>query len=148
MVEEKIKQIDEIDIRVTQWPARKAWKYKRKLGHLFAPLITEIAAGIEGGASDSITKNILDGDFDLTKLGSALEKLFEKLDDAEMDRLFLMFFEGNVRIGETSMTMEMFDQTFAGKMVTVYKMMGFVLEVNFGSFLGEGGIGTLLEKLK
>ena len=144
MIETKKKTIDKLKISVTQWPARKAFKHKRKLGYIFGPALGEIASGLENAKSGD-SDSLLDGDYDLSKLGVAFEKLFDRLTDEEIDSIFEWMFSG-VRIDEKELTEDSIDVIFAGKMVTVYKVMGFVLEVNFGSFLGQSGIGKLLKK--
>ena len=156
MVETKNRTIDGLKISVTQWPAMKAWKNKRKLLALFGPVLAELGAGLEGNPAKKTTKkkqlttaaSILDGNFDFAKLGSAIDKLFDKLSDDDLQDLLMTFFDQNMRFDKLEMTIELFDQTFPGKMLTVYKIIGFVLEVNFGSFLGKNGIGSLLKTLK
>ena len=154
MVETKEKTIDGLKVSVTQWPARKAWKYKRRLAGAFGPAIAELGAGLEGNPlknkkseKESTIDNIMDGDFDFSKLGSAIEKLFLQITEDSVDAYLLMFFDDNMKIDNAVINGDIFDQMFAGKMLTVYKIIGFVLEVNYGSFLGKSGIGSILKKL-
>ncbi len=145
MVENKEKKIDEFTVCVTQFPARAGWKMHAKLIRIFGPVIGSLIAGNDINAGS--LENTLDSDFDLSGLGTSLEKLFGELD--ENTSLALVFELFNcTRIDGQEISEESFDLLFAGKYLSIYKILGFVLEVNYGSFFGENDIGTLLKKLK
>lgn len=151
----KHKEIDGIAISVTQWPARKAFKYKRKLGKIFAPAIGELGAAINPDDIKKLKKgkpkkddvSFLEKDFDFSKVGNAFTMLFDSITEDEIDTIFVWMFSG-VRIKDKELTLDEIDVTFAGEMMTIYKVFGFVLEVNFGSFLGKSGIGKLLSRIQ
>jgi hypothetical protein len=50
------------------------------------------------------------------------------------------------KINGKEITATIIDTEFAGEYITLYKVIGYVVEVN--SFFGKGGIGKLLEKVK
>jgi len=137
MIEPQTRKFDELEVTVQAWPARKAWKYQLMFGKIFGPSLKEL------GAAFNKSTGIQD-DFDISKLGEAFGNLFEKLSETEAEDV-LMKCMSSVRVNNQEMSPEIFDTVFQGKMSTVYKIVFFVLEVNY-DFLGEGGIGQLLKK--
>lgn len=146
MYETKDKEIDGFKVTVTQWPARKAFKKKLKLARLLGPSFAEILSGWKSSKTSEENISIDSSEIDLSKVGSAIQMLFDKMDEDEMLDLILELFS-STRIDGKELTNEEFDLIFAGKTVTVYKVIGFVLEVNFGSFFGKGGIGIAMKHL-
>lgn len=140
MYQTKERTIDDLKVTVTEWPARKAFKMKVRLLKIFGPVLAEIISGMKSKAGASV----LDSDFDLSKFGSAIEKLTATMSE---DDLLKMVFEltSSTRINNQEITEDTFDMVFAGKMHTIYKILGMVLEVNFGSFLGMSGIGKVFQ---
>jgi len=138
MIEPQVKKIDDFDVTVQAWPARKAWKYQIMLGKVFGPSLKELGAAF----NESKTSGT---DFDIGKIGEAFASLFENLSEAESESILMKIITG-VLIDSQEMSPEIFDLKFQGKMASVYKVVFFVLEVNYGSFLDQSGIGQLLKK--
>jgi len=138
MIEPKTKTIDEFEVTVQAWPARKAWKNQLMFGKVFGPSLKELGAAFNKSKTT-------EEDFDLSKLGEAFANLFEKLSETESEEILMKCLSG-VIVNKQEMTPEIFDLLFQGKMLAVYKVIFFVLEVNYGSFLDESGIGQLLKK--
>lgn len=74
--------------------------------------------------------------------------LFNNLDENQYINFILRLLK-NTRRDDVEMTREIFDAEFAGEYGTLYKVLLFVLEVNYKkSFFGEGGIGSLLSEIQ
>lgn len=143
MYEAKDKEIDGHKVTVTQWPARKALTVKLRLVRAIGPGLGEIIGGMKG-----TEESVLDSDMDLSKVTTALEKLLSALDEATFMALIKTLIS-SVRVDEVDMSNEKeFDMMFTSKLELLYKVIWFVLEVNYGSFFGEGGIGEAVEKAK
>lgn len=143
MYEAKEREIDGHKVTVTQWPARKALTTKLKLVRAIGPSLGEIIGGMKG-----TEESVLESDLDLSKVTAALEKLLSALDEATFMSLIKIFMSG-VRVDEVDMSNDKeFDMMFTSKLDLLYKVIWFVLEVNYGSFFGEDGIGKAMEKAK
>jgi len=141
MVDKKEKKIDGMEVMVTQFPARFGFKMQAKLVKIFGPVIGVLLGGTEGD-----TDKILDSNLDAEKLAGAIAKLFDSVDENEALALVLQLMQ-TTRINGQEVNETSFDSLFPGKYQTMYKVLGFVLEVNYGSFFGEGGIGKAMKKL-
>jgi len=135
MIETKEKAIDEHNVMVTQFPGRRALMFKTRLIKLLGPSIAQL-----------FTEKGVDAEVDFSAISKALDKLAENLNENEyvkfvLDLLQCTRFDGK-EIGEN-----VFDTEFAGNLLLMYKVLWFTLEVNYGSFFGEGGIGKILSKL-
>lgn len=138
MVEAKDKIIDEFKVIVTEWPARKAFKMKLKLTKILGPSVAEIFSGLDRKTAESV----MNSNIDISKVGKAIEMLFEKMDE---DQILSLIFEmlSSTRVNNLEINDQSFDDLFKGKLQSVYKILGFVVEVNFGSFFGSSGIGLV-----
>ncbi|NJR73239.1 MAG: hypothetical protein HC773_05205 [Scytonema sp. CRU_2_7] len=156
MIEAKSKVIDDLDITVQAWPARKAWKMQISLGKVFGPSLKDIGRAIDGNANQDSKKikskskveidDVSQPEIDLSALGEAFANLFEKLSEDTAEEILLKCLSG-VRVGKSELTAETFDLLFMGKIGTIYKVLAFVMEVNFGLlFWGKSSIGKLLQK--
>ena len=142
MYQAKEKVIDNHKVVVTQWPARKALSTKLKLIRIIGPGLGEIASGLKGQS----TKGLIDSEMNLEKLTPAIEKLLSALNEETFMSLVTTLMSAT-RVDDLEMSIESnFDATFSGNLATFYKVALFVLEVNFGSFFGENGIGLLKAK--
>jgi len=151
MVETEEREIDGLSVSVTQFPARFGFKMQVKLARIFGPVFGEIVSGVSdkpNKKSDSSSEDvsIMDKDIDLKKLGSAIEKLFNILDESKSESLVFELLN-LTRIDKKEINQSSFDMIFAGKYLTLYKILGFVLEVNYKSFFGEGDIGQKIKRM-
>lgn len=133
----KEKLIDGKRVCVTPWGARTALKRKFKLLKLFGPGLAELAGGMKKDGMET----------DLSNLSTAIEKLLVQVEEDEFIKIIMMFFE-QLFIDDREITDTEFDSFFSENLNLVYKIIGFVLEVNFGSFFGKGGIGKALNLVK
>ena len=142
-LEKKECDIDGLKITVTQFPARTGFKMQAKLAKIFGPALGELVSGVKGKTGKGLTE----AEIDLSKFSGAVRTLFEKIDE---ESALVLIFEllQFTRINGEEVTEEIFDDTFPGKYATLYKILYFVVEVNYGSFFGQGGIGKALRVLK
>jgi hypothetical protein len=144
MYEAKEKSIDGHKVTVSQWPARKALAIKLKLIRAVGPSLGELVSSARGDNLNAA----LDSNMNMDRLGSALERLLGALDEVTFMALTSDLMSG-VRVDDLEMADDNnFNATFTGHLETFYKIVWFVLEVNFGSFFGESGIGKLTESVK
>lgn len=129
MQETQTKIIDGMEVSVSQLPARRAMKMFNRLGRVFGPALGKIMASSPDGLK---TMNI-------GAMGDAVAMLFEKFTDSEQD--FIMNELLATAVVDNKPLMPIFDTMMRGKTLTVYKLLAFALEVNYGDFLG--GLGGL-----
>lgn len=142
MIQTKEKTIDGKLIAVTQFPARHGFKIKARLAKLLGPALASAAAAVQGGNKGSL----LEADVDIAALGAAVSTLVASLDsDSTLDLVMGML--TSTRMDGKEVTDSVFDMEFAGNYATLYKVLAFVVEVNYGDFFGKGGIGNLVDKV-
>jgi hypothetical protein len=134
-IETKERTIDGRKVMVTQFPARKGLQYLTRLTKLVGPALGSLAKGFSptAGIDSTLAKISID---------VAITALVERLDENETVDLVLLLL-AFTRLDGKEIGEEMFDIEFAGNYLLMSKILGFVLEVNYASFFGEGGIGGL-----
>lgn len=140
----KEKTIDEHKIMVTQFNARRGLVLKLQVSKLLIPAIGVLLSGkMQGKTTDDLKKSFMDKDIDL---GAALQQL---ADNVEPEKFLAMAIElmSYTRLDGQEINEKSFDTLFIGEYLLMYKILIFVLEVNYGSFFGTGGIGNLLPKV-
>jgi len=140
-IETREKSIDGLQISVTQFPGRRGFKVQTKLLKYFTPLIS--AFGKAQGKEDAEDVSIIDREIDT----ESLMRFSESLDNDNALQFVFQLLEGT-RIDGREINEAVFDEKFAGNFLTLYKILWFVVEVNFSSFFDEGGIGKILSKVK
>lgn len=123
MIETRERDIDGIHLAVSQLPAMKALRLSATLGKLFGTPLARALSTID------IT-NI--GASDVTAVGAAMLSLFEGLSPDQLEALTKELLGPATADGKPLLAT--FDLVFAGKVDTIYKVLGFALEVNYGSF--------------
>lgn len=137
MIETRDKTIDGHTISVTQFPGRIGFKYKLRLLKLMAPFAKSFN-------TENTEFNLLDMKIDAILLSNLANGLMEVLDPEDNMDLILGLL-ASTRYDNKEITPVVFDMEFAGDFLIVYKILVFVLEVNYGSFLGPAGIGGLTQ---
>jgi len=135
------KKIGDLETSVTELPARRAVRLKTKLIKLLGPSLGKLADGMH-----EFTEETLDN-INVTTIGDAIEKLADRLNENDYVDLIMEILQ-HTRIGGREVTEELFDDVFAGRLDVMYKVVMFTLEVNYGSFFGEGGIGHLFQRVR
>lgn len=137
MIETKEKEIDGATYAVTQFPGRKALTLKVRLLSVVGPSLLSTIGAVKGGT----------GEVEIDSLGGAAQKLVDNLSKEGAVNLVMELLSSTRRDGH-EITPQLFDMEFAGKLDTVWKVVWWVLEVNYGSFFaGKGiGIGSILDR--
>lgn len=150
-LETKSKIIDGSKYEVTQFPAREAIRLKIRIAKIIGPSWSTVLGGLIPNAEKRKSKgnqnafsSIMDGDLNMPVVGSAIEKLFYNLNENEsldlIERLFSLTRKDGVELKP-----EIIDIMFAGKTLTIYKVIWFVIQTNYPDFFGARGIGSLLD---
>jgi len=82
----------------------------------------------------------------LDKLSEAIELLFKSMDEDGAMKLIMDLLQ-STRINGQEVNDGSFDSIFPGKYSTLFKIVGYVLEVNYGSFFGESSIGKMVKSV-
>ena len=97
-------------------------------------------------SATGILNGDLDAEFDSKALSYAVNQLVDSVGrDATVDFIVLELMQGT-RIDDKEITGAVFDMEFAGNYGLLYKIIGFILEVNYGSFFESLNIGHLTSK--
>lgn len=134
MIETREIEIDGATYSVTQLPARRALRLQAKLMKLLGPAVSEIFIA---SAKNADTED--------SSIPKALKLLFDQLDEANFDILVMELLQG-CRKNNMELRAEIVDLEFAGKLNTLFMLLKFILEVNYGDFFQDGGIIKLLQK--
>lgn len=118
-IENREKEIDGFKFTVPQLPAMRSLRMLRRLSSAFGPAVAQ--------AFGSAT-----GEVDFKGLASALEMLFMKLTEDELEQITKELL-AQALVDGRPLLREM-DLTLAGKPGTLLKLLAFSVEVNYGSF--------------
>ena len=124
MLKSESRQFDDLVVTVQQLPAMRGVLLSRKLARIAAPAI---------GALKSVSL-----DADVSVLGDALVQVLEQLSEKDLEELIKTLLEtATVEVdGKIAPLRPVFDMVFAGKVLTVFKVLAFAIEVNFLDFFG------------
>lgn len=136
MIKTEERTIDGKKVVVTQLPARKSIAQKIKLFRIFGPAFGKIMEG---------SGNVLDKEIDFADV---IQKLFQNIDENSFIPLVQDLFITTTVDGMQVNKDTEFDLVFSENLMLVYKVIGFTLEVNYKSFLGEKAIGLLKGKFQ
>ena len=136
MIETKKKTIDGAEYSVTQFPARRGLALKLRLVKLIGPALAEAAGALNPGSGSGLLQDI---QIDPGIIQKAVATLVEGMDESTGELIFDLL--SMTRKDSRELTEAVFDQEFAGNYLTLYKVLGFVIQAN--GFFGQGGIGTL-----
>lgn len=145
-VQTKERTIDGVRYSVTTFPARKGLRLKATLVKTLGAAFAELMKGLPTGsltAGSGAGKSTVDVEFKLHHAADALAKAFTNLSEQEYEDLVMRLLETTRRDGK-EITAETFDLDFAGEYLTLFRVLMFVLEVNYGSFFGKGGLGSII----
>ena len=137
MIQTKEKTINGAKYSVTQMTARKALRMKAKLLRLFGPSLAQIFLPSKDKPMDGMA-------FSKDEAVKALQNLVCELQEDDFEKLCMELLVG-VRKEGMELTEQIIDLEFAGDLASLFQVVWFVLEVNFASFFGESGIGSLFE---
>jgi len=132
MIETKELELNGSTYLVTEMTARRALRMQARLLKLLGPAASAIflaAAKDVDSADDSIP--------------NAITHLVDQLDEKSFESLVMELMQG-VRKDNMELTPAIIDLEFAGDLNSLFLVLKFILEVNFGSFFSEGGILTTM----
>jgi hypothetical protein len=118
-------QLNGHTFNVTQLPAMRALKLFQRLGKTAGPAL---AHGLASAAT-----MVNDEEPDLSGLAVAVGMLFDRLSESEVEGLTRELLASATYDG-SSMVMSNFDALFQGELPSLFKLLAFALEVNFGNF--------------
>lgn len=144
MLKSREKTIDGRQIYVHQFPGIEGFKIKTKLIKLIGPALGELT----NGATKDID-SFLDADLSSGFVSRAINVLCDKLDENDTFEFILrMLHSSGTRVDGREMDKDAFNEIFAGNFTLLYKIIGILIEENYGNFFGEGGIGNKLKKFQ
>jgi hypothetical protein len=135
MIKTEEKTIDGVRYQVTQFPAMEALRVQTQLLKVAGPALAAIFSGVRSG--DGAKAKM---EFSPIFLAAALEKLSDKLNEDELERLVLRLLAGARIMEQNGGPFDgpngrvLFNMHFAGKLATLWKVIAFVLEVNYQDF--------------
>ncbi len=141
MFDRKEELIDGKMFSVAPFGAMEALKIKTELIGIFGG---SLGALISSGGVD------LDSNFDAS---GAIESLLSKLTPDKMEQLVKKLFVRAYLVGDNGAIKnlnenDVFNEAFLGSLLTMYKVIWFVLKVNYPDFLGKiQSIGSVMETL-
>jgi hypothetical protein len=138
MLTKKEKVIDGIPVEVTPFPVWRAFEIKLRLAKKFIPGIMAMA-----GAGDSVL------DVNVSQFMTAIDGFLQTVEPSEFMRLvseLCEWVEVKNEKGEKrflapgkEINESILNDLFCGKITTLYKILFFVLEVNYPDFFALGG---------
>lgn len=144
--------IDGMNFRIDHFPARVSMKLEKRTTAFVAPL-TGILKGV------NFSKG-LDSEIDLSLIGEAIKSVLDNLTESEFEDYIMDMIENTFYLEKTERGKEVpkylnnqgiFDEVFAGKNLSVYKLLFEIMKWNGFSFLalvgGGGNIAGMLKKL-
>lgn len=123
--------IDNVKYTTTQFPATKGIKMMHRLGKFISNPIAKLAGMVKPGSK------ALDSEVSAEVLGQAVQAFFESCDEATLELTVKELLTSTTRDGRPIV----FDSDFCGQMGHLFKVLAFILEVNFKDFFS--GIAAL-----
>ena len=129
--------IDDLKVSVSQFPAGKGWRLFMKINKTILPALSNLVGSIKSWETMDIDK---DG------LNKAIEVLLMELEPNKSEALIKEILELTTVDGQNAV--QGFDLLFQGRYLTLIKIVAFSVEVNYKSFLPEGGLAKLTQVAK
>jgi len=119
-------------VTVTPFPGRTALFYKAQLIKMFGPSLAVV-----------ISKQFTTGE----DVAPILEKFLQGISITEFSNLTSKLLASTL-LDDMPITDAVFDLEFAGNLTLMYKILGFVLKVNYADFFEMAAIGNLVSQAK
>lgn len=152
MFEPKTKVIDDIEFKVVPFPAIEALRLKADLIKLIGPAFALFVGSIGN------VQNIMEARINGAGMSDAFKMLLEQLDTDTFIKLVKKILNSTscqIKTGDKSVFFNFqedskfdlyFNEVFQGKLMTIYPLMLFVLEVNYPDFFVRAkGFGNRLQ---
>lgn len=125
-------EIDGLKISTTQFGAIRQSKLLARLGRAIGPLASILIPAMSGKPEDAL-KAVMEID-----LGTAISAVFARLDGDETEGLLKdILGQTSVIVDDKNIALDgtaNIDRAFSGRLLTLFKVVGFVLKVNFMDF--------------
>ncbi len=153
MLRTESKLIGRYEYTVTQFPTSKARLLFFRLVKAIGPSAGRLLGGAMATKGGKGLKTLLDLDISGPEIGGVLEQFFTSLPEEEFERMVAQCFGDHVsvtisdeagKVRKPKVTPEFGELHFADNLVEYFKVLWFVLEVNYGNFLGVEGLGAKL----
>lgn len=131
MIETHEKMIDDFKIMVTEMPAMRALRIQTRLLKIIGAPFCEL---INMKSDDEESEN--------SCFSKAVNLLCQNLNENDFENLVLELCQC-VRVDGHEMKKAFIDITFTAKLNTLFKILMYVLEVNYADFFQEGGFLSL-----
>jgi hypothetical protein len=140
MIQAKHKVIDGIEYTVTQFPARRGFKLKLTLAKKLLPGMSRL---LDSGTPLS---QVMESNIGSGSVVSAIQAAVDSLDEEEAVKLIMELLSSTRRgtkdgRGGLEISEEILDMEYAGNYLALYKVIAYVLEVNYSDFFK--GIGKV-----
>lgn len=137
----KEKIIGDMNCRVNQFTGTVSFKLFIELVQLVGPAFGSLLSSTDNKTSLSNMLSANVGDLQVTMLA-----LMAKLNpDNNLDLILRMF--ACTTVNGEDVNSKTFDTVFQGKILTMFKVLLFVVEVNYQDFLGESGFEGFLNQV-
>jgi hypothetical protein len=121
-VETQTKNIDGEEWELSQLTAFRGLRLLTRIGAAAGPALSKLGAMMSGG------------EIDLALAGELIEGLFQKLNEDEITHFVKeMLFGGGLKMNNV-LVEKPFDTLMAGKTMTIFKLLFWGFEVNYGDF--------------
>lgn len=129
-----------VNVICSDFPARRGLEIAQRLGELVTPLLSIV----DSKNINSKSISIMDIDVDMSILADALSK---SIGNPDLLKLIMDLMSFTRVDGQEVNIPEVFDIVFAGDYALLFKILKFILEVNFTSFFENEAIGKILSKM-
>lgn len=136
-IQTKEKTIDGVRYSVTQFPARRGLHMKVRLARLLAPSLGPLLSSL-GKTDLRNAAKLLNAEIDPGMVGKAFGSLFQTADPDDFINLVMQLLADTRREGH-EIDEALFDREFAANYGHLYKVLAFVLDVNYSNLLKAGG---------
>lgn len=142
-IEAKTKIIDDQSVYVLPLLGETAALVFYQLQKCIAPAIVQALGALNISSGKKIdVKKIFDSDIDIASLSGAIDSIHEKMTAAEW-LSFLKTALSRTTVNDRAVGDKAhFDEVFSGKILLLYKVLWFSLEVNFGDFFDAVGFSA------
>lgn len=147
MIETKEKTIDGTRWVVTQFPATEGLEILNELGRILGPGLAKLGSAAKQGRGQSL----LDMDIDIGVIGEAFSSVFSRLAEVRVSEFIKRLLTSTRMVndkGHPAEVLAQFDMLFAGKYLTLFKVVFFVVETNYEIPFSLGDLASVVHRAK
>lgn len=145
-IEKREKVIDGHTVVVVQFGGRLGFTTKLRILKMLSPAVSGTLAGIKVNSFSDLL-NVMEAKMDFSKIGDSVEKLMMSSDEEKTLNLILTLVSSTRIDGKDLSQSNVFDDIFSANYKFLYKVLFFVLEVNYGNLFTMGNIGNLVKEI-